>query len=91
MQLVVLLGRNKRPERPDTAISRGRKLTNELWGLIERCWSTDPTARPTADQVLASLPQVDDPRPIDTFDPTLPSRMSHEQANHPFALLKSWT
>ncbi|KAG6893896.1 hypothetical protein C0993_012752 [Termitomyces sp. T159_Od127] len=48
----------KRPERPTSEkqeyVQRG--LTDEIWGLMERCWSQSPGDRPTAAQILQELP-----------------------------------
>lgn len=80
----------RRAPRPVTVISQARGLSDDMWNLIERCWATDPGARPTAAEILDMLPQIVDTRPLytsDTFDVNLPSRLSHEQSNHPFSLL----
>ena len=44
----------KRPMRP-----RGRPeavwFTDDLWGMLERCWSLEPKVRPTAEVILGHL------------------------------------
>jgi hypothetical protein len=49
-QLVI---RGSRPERPDQ--DECACLTDRVWQLMEKCWSSDPTARPTASSVFSSV------------------------------------
>ena len=43
----------KRPERPKEVW-----FTDDLWGTLEQCWSSQPKMRPTAEAVLECLKQV---------------------------------
>ena len=47
--VVQILG-GKRPVKPPTAEQLG--LTTEMWGFIEKCWSANPSERPTMDEVV---------------------------------------
>jgi hypothetical protein len=82
--------KNKRPCRPSSDLSRLRGLDDEIWHLIEACWSPEPSERLSASQtvqLLYALPgQLDDPRPIDKFNISLHSQVLHE-VDHPFAIL----
>ena len=44
------------PERPQGA--EGICFTDELWGMLQRCWLSRPTDRPTAEGVLKCLSRV---------------------------------
>ncbi|KAH0586823.1 hypothetical protein H2248_005670 [Termitomyces sp. 'cryptogamus'] len=37
----------------------GRGLTNEIWQVLESCWSHGPNVRPTATQITQRLPSVE--------------------------------
>ena len=41
------------PKKPETMENLG--FTNELWGLIEQCWSVDVSTRPDVGAVLSYL------------------------------------
>ena len=43
----------KRPPKPEGNIDRG--LDDQLWSLIEDCWSQEPSNRPTAETVSLRL------------------------------------
>ena len=45
-----------RPERPQGV--EGVCFTDELWGMLQRCWLSWPTDRPTAEGVLKCLSHV---------------------------------
>jgi len=42
-----------RPQKPEAAESLG--FTNELWGIVEQCWSADASTRPDVETVLSHL------------------------------------
>ena len=44
------------PERPQGV--EGVHFTDELWGMLQRCWLSQPTYRPTAEGVLECLLHV---------------------------------
>ena len=46
----------ERPERPSGL--RGTWFTDDLWALLERCWSAQPQNRPTTEVVLEHLEQA---------------------------------
>ena len=50
---VVKVVEGKHPERPQGA--KGVWLTDELWGVLEQCWSLQPTDRPTAEAICGHL------------------------------------
>jgi len=45
--------KGKRPERP--LGGRGMLFTNEIWGILERCWNPTPCDRPRIGDVLECL------------------------------------
>jgi len=81
----------KRPSRPSDNRSRIRGLDDEIWSIVQACWSQDPSRRPNTHQIveqLRSFPTcIVDERPIDHFDPSFPSRKLYSQADHPFSAL----
>ena len=44
------------PERPQGM--EGVRFTDELWGMLQRCWSSQPAHRPAAEEVLECLIRV---------------------------------
>ena len=46
----------ERPGRPQG--EKGPRFTDDLWEMLERCWSPQPKDRPTIDAVLKLLEQV---------------------------------
>ena len=42
-----------RPERP-----QGSRFTDDLWGMLERCWSPKPNDRPTVEDILENLERI---------------------------------
>ncbi|KAK7037376.1 Rho guanine nucleotide exchange factor [Paramarasmius palmivorus] len=50
--LAVIQG--KRPVRPSNIM-----ISDALWALINDCWNTEPTSRPTAENLLCRLPIID--------------------------------
>ena len=82
--------KNKRPCRPSSNLTRRRGLNDEIWHLIEACWSPKPSERLSAGQLVQMLHnllgQLDDPRPLDKFTISLHSVVLH-QIDHPFAIL----
>jgi hypothetical protein len=42
-----------RPEKPEGAARLG--FTEELWGVLERCWLKDRSARPSVEEILPYL------------------------------------
>ena len=47
------LVRGKRPEKPPHADSLG--FSDNLWGLVQLCWSPDRSSRPAARELLLQL------------------------------------
>lgn len=45
----------KHPKRPDSRIVTTRGLSAEMWDLMRKCWSTDPTERPTMTSIKKKL------------------------------------
>jgi hypothetical protein len=52
VSLMVIHG--SRPERPTEC----PEVTDELWSLMERCWKTEKTQRPTISSVLDDLKSI---------------------------------
>jgi len=42
-----------RPERPDD--DEAPQLTDEVWDLMEHCWSGDPRGRPTGSAIIETI------------------------------------
>ena len=84
--------KGQRPIRPTDELSKVRGLTDEVWDLVEICWSSDPTQRLTAtdvvEQLLALPNQPTDRRPTDDFGTDLPSRALYEHSEHPLSALE---
>jgi hypothetical protein len=83
--------RGQRPIRPSDELSKVRGLTDEVWDLVEICWSSDATQRLTAAVVverLRALPnQPMDLRPVDDFGADFPSRSLYKHSEQPFSAL----
>lgn len=52
----------ERPVRPDSGVDL-YGLTDVMWNLMERCWLRNPSARPTADNLVKFLQPITDTRP----------------------------
>ena len=50
--VVIQLVKGGRPAKPEAAEQLG--LTAEMWTFITKCWSTDPSERPTMDEVATA-------------------------------------
>ncbi|KAG5349736.1 hypothetical protein C0989_002094 [Termitomyces sp. Mn162] len=48
-----------RPQRPTGEVHVQRGLSNTMWALMERCWSSSPEHRPTAAEIMRELPPVE--------------------------------
>ena len=48
--VVIHIANGKRPAKPQAAGQLG--LTAEMWKFIERCWTANPSKRPTIDEVV---------------------------------------
>jgi hypothetical protein len=85
------LMQGKRPSRPSHGLSVTRGLTDDVWHLIEACWSQYPDDRPTAVQIVKTLYDLPnravDLRPLDDFNITFTSKMWYKQEHHPFSAL----
>ncbi|KAJ8073718.1 hypothetical protein PM082_011996 [Marasmius tenuissimus] len=55
MAVAYNVAQGKRPSRPENT----PKLTDPMWDLMETCWNALPTSRPTADQVLSTVLDID--------------------------------
>jgi serine/threonine protein kinase len=47
-----IVNKKQCPVRPETPEAK-RWITDEIWELMRKCWSTSPASRPTMDQVHA--------------------------------------
>ena len=48
---------DRRPFRPPEPAKR-QGLSDEPWKLIERCWDTDPGARPSAEEIVEGISNI---------------------------------
>jgi len=48
--------KGERPERPQG--TEGDLFTDDVWGILESCWKSEPGDRPTIDRVLQSLEEA---------------------------------
>ena len=48
--VMTVITSDRRPPRPDHP-----QLTDGLWGMIEKCWRTDPSERATIEEVVKFL------------------------------------
>ena len=53
LTVVMKIVNGKRPKRPQGA--EAVWFTDDLWGMLEQCWSPQPKARPTAEAILEHL------------------------------------
>ncbi|KAG6877741.1 hypothetical protein C0993_004455 [Termitomyces sp. T159_Od127] len=53
---VVSIMKGRRPQRSINPLHVQRGLTDEMWALMEKCWSHSPEMRPTAAGILKALP-----------------------------------
>jgi serine/threonine protein kinase len=87
--VVLAVTQGRRPQRPSHDLCQIRGLDDEIWDLIENCWASIPSERPSASQIKAhlySMPSLPlDQRPADTFEPFLPWRILGSQPRHPFS------
>jgi hypothetical protein len=91
MRVILGLIGGLRPIRPKDDSCKIRGLTDEVWNLIETCWTQDPTQRPTATQLvehLRALPnQPVDERPVDNFSVNFSPNALYNHTEHPFSAL----
>ncbi|KDQ50205.1 hypothetical protein JAAARDRAFT_589916 [Jaapia argillacea MUCL 33604] len=57
-QLALKLHRKQRPSRPSSAQCLERTLPDDLWSLIEHCWSELPEDRPSAATALRDMEDI---------------------------------
>jgi len=94
-QVMFAVMQGRRPSRPSHELSQTRGLNDEIWHIIEACWSQDPSKRPPASEIvedLRNLPdRLPDQRPLNDFDKILPSQVLSipNRPDHPFATLAS--
>lgn len=55
-QVLARIMDNKRPNRPRHAV-----MSDEIWELIQACWSTEPVKRPGLDEVIRRLERAANP------------------------------
>ena len=51
--IVLEISKGTRPKKPEDVASLG--FTDDLWEIVERCWSAERDARPTLEAVLSCL------------------------------------
>ncbi|KAG6899260.1 hypothetical protein C0993_011892, partial [Termitomyces sp. T159_Od127] len=57
--LIMKIMRGQHPEKPSGNEYQERGLTNDMWSLMESCWSRLPEDRPTVSQILQCLPHLE--------------------------------
>ncbi|PPQ78259.1 hypothetical protein CVT25_011718 [Psilocybe cyanescens] len=78
--VILQIGKGRKPTRPPSESLSFSKwgLTGQIWSLMERCWSKDPTKRPTIFQILSDIVDpgliLADPRPVDDWEQRSASR-----------------
>jgi len=63
-QVILAMTKGIRPSRPSHERCWIRGLNNEIWALIEDCWTGEPSERPFASQIVERLKALPN-RPID--------------------------
>ena len=48
-----------RPERPENTLELG--LSDEVWDMMQKCWSAEPTGRPKTSEVVRQLAWLVEP------------------------------
>jgi len=88
---MIAVQKGRRPSRPSHNLSRWRSLNDDIWRLLEACWTPEPSERPSAncivEQLLAMPDRPVDQRPLDNFNISFPSQVLSNQADHPFFAL----
>jgi hypothetical protein len=76
----------RRPSRPFHDLSRRRGLNDQIWDLINVCWTREPRDRPTAKKIVQKLRAL---RPLDERPPDISSMSGifYETKDNPFSLL----
>jgi len=54
-QAMIKVINNEHPERPRDYDAVARGLDDGMWGLMERCWDTEPSRRPVVADLVSSL------------------------------------
>ena len=60
-QVLVYRSQGGRPLRPENEEVRRRGLDDQLWTLLERCWSDRPDNRPSIKEVIEVLETLPPP------------------------------
>ena len=73
VQVITAVAAGKRPGRPSDELCMTRGLDDEMWGIIEACWTMKPTDRLKSGMVVKKLrdkPQrpADSRPPCDLYD-----------------------
>ncbi|KAF8351812.1 kinase-like domain-containing protein [Amanita rubescens] len=76
-QILELISSGIRPYRPDSP-----RMDDDIWKLVEDCWSPDPSRRPTMEQIVAShmLMPRPMPRPMSRPESLITSLMAELNA-----------
>ncbi|KDQ11699.1 hypothetical protein BOTBODRAFT_35132 [Botryobasidium botryosum FD-172 SS1] len=65
MSIAVLVMTGINPAKPSAADIILEGFDDSIWGMAERCWQTDPSARPTADEMSQHLQALISSRSLD--------------------------
>lgn len=77
-QIIAQLMKDLRPAR--IAMKSGREIPDDVWELIEKCWATDPEARPTMSEVVSYASRLS--APVEEPSELGPSQSSSDYTDH---------
>lgn len=63
----MVVERGERPKRPVEVETREQGLSDEMWALIEACWSTHPNERPCAKPIAARIAECREAHKMSTL------------------------
>ncbi|QRV88286.1 Tyrosine kinase catalytic domain protein [Ceratobasidium sp. AG-Ba] len=56
--VLAIVNKKMTPNRPEAEIPTGDERSDRLWTLLGRCWSSEPTERPSANEVAGMMVQI---------------------------------
>ncbi|KAG6909098.1 hypothetical protein DXG01_001972 [Tephrocybe rancida] len=89
-QVMVMVGKGKRPSRPEEKIYKHRGLNDDLWKLLEKSWAGNPGARPTACRIVERLLKKSNINPLvigQGWGDLSPSWFPEHRAHQPGAVI----
>ncbi|KAJ6530684.1 kinase-like domain-containing protein [Mycena capillaripes] len=70
-EVMIRSSKGEHPMRPTNAKIITRGLDENMWKFLCLCWATEPSQRPTIQQVLAMFPQRSEPVIVHPEEPTM--------------------